>query len=437
MMSTSEHAKSSGLLDRVARHQSAFAAARALYAESLAPDFSLFRFIDADELQLSNIIAWLLEPSGSHGQGSRFLVLFVEKFNLAWDEAVCASASVKKEAPCPSARIQSQPSASQLDFARRIDILVHSGSHGIAIENKLNYAADQDNQVQDYFIHLDQKFKGSRCLIYLSPDRSPPTLRSISASESDIRKEANELVIMGGGDLAPWVEACKASCRAHRVSFFLDEFYRYIQQRFSGIKDMSQRDLIVSEMTSSRDSVAASLEVYKAAEQMKNALMAKLETQLQNEAKKRGWDNWVIGPKSVGEQTRGVGARGTGILIKFCASDQFAFAVGFGNDQRTFFAYGIHAKEPNLPESARIHEAMEKAFHNGKIWPHWPWGKQTNIDDDCLPIEGDWNAGDKPWLAIADGSLAAVIVNAAEKVREVLLKNRLIVDQPQQTATQT
>lgn len=408
-----EMSSTSALLGHVATVQAGFAAARLRDADLLAPEFSLFQFIRADELQLSNILAWLLRPTGSHGQGSRFLVRFVQTFGFAWDQAACDQASVRTEV-----------ATSRLDAARRIDILIQSGDRAIAIENK-PAAADQNNQVQDYLIHLDHEYKGGRHLIYLSAKGAPPSLASITDQERDRRISTNELAILGYGNLLPWIEACKKVCRADRVTFFLDEFLQYIQQRFLGVRDMTERDQIIAEMTNSSEAISASFQVIATAEQMKAALITKLETQLQHAMTGRGWK---LKQKSTPDRSRGTGARGSGFLIQFSDADQFAFALGFGNDQRSVVNYGINIIGATPPDAAEpIHAAMTRAFGPGEKWPPvWLWGRQANTNDQCLPIDGDWTSSDRPWLAIADGSMAGVIVNAAEKVRTVLAAHDLI-----------
>ncbi len=43
-----------------------------------ATGFNVFDFIDPDENKLSDVLAWLLDPKGSHGQGDVFLLLLFE-----------------------------------------------------------------------------------------------------------------------------------------------------------------------------------------------------------------------------------------------------------------------------------------------------------------------------------------------------------------------
>lgn len=401
----------SQILTRVAIRQAEFTASRARDASLLAPEFTLFQFIKDDELQFSNIIAWLLNPSGSHGQGPKFLGLFAEVLGLLWDEQACVRASVRTEAP-----------TSWLHAARRMDVLIQSGDRAIAIENKSHDAVDQPMQVQDYLAHLDQEFKGSRCVIYLSAKGTLPSPESISVLERERRLATNELLIVDFGRLLPWIEACKAACQAKRISFFLDEIHRYIQQRFSGIRDVTERDQIISEMTSSSEAISASLQVSRATEDMKKVLIRKLEKQLYDLCSVRGW---TLSPK----RGQADSIRGSGFLIQFNVADQIAFAVGFGNEQRSFFAFGINETGHNPPDLNRILEAMEKAFKPGQVWPPvWPWGKQASTNDQCLPVDGDWSVSDRPWLQIADGALAAKIITAAGNVQKVLAENNLITD---------
>lgn len=103
------------LLDRISLQRAAFDRARELYADRLAPSFSPFQFIQANELGLSRILCWLLNPQGTHAQGPSFLEAFVKHFPISWDASACAGANVKLEAPMK-----------MLADARRIDVLVSS-----------------------------------------------------------------------------------------------------------------------------------------------------------------------------------------------------------------------------------------------------------------------------------------------------------------------
>ncbi len=56
--------------------------ARKLYAPKLAPEFNAIGLFGPNELRLSQLLKELLSPTGSHAQGSIFLELFLQFFEL-------------------------------------------------------------------------------------------------------------------------------------------------------------------------------------------------------------------------------------------------------------------------------------------------------------------------------------------------------------------
>jgi PD-(D/E)XK nuclease superfamily len=95
--------------------------AQCLYCDRLAPDFNPFDFIQPDEVGLSKILNWLLDPTGTHGQGSRFLHLFLEQLGLVWPSESHEWAKAETEVVITDGRL---------------DILISSGKFHLAIENK-------------------------------------------------------------------------------------------------------------------------------------------------------------------------------------------------------------------------------------------------------------------------------------------------------------
>jgi len=101
----------------------------------LASSFNVFDYIDPNENGLSDIIAELLNPNGSHGQGDIFLKGFLE---------------IIVE--------QKGYSTQNANLYRRIDITIEfdSGKSAIGIENK-PWAGEQEDQIKDYKEHLSKK----------------------------------------------------------------------------------------------------------------------------------------------------------------------------------------------------------------------------------------------------------------------------------------
>lgn len=392
-----------GLLHFVRGQQAAFEHARSLYAERLAPSFNPFQFISTDELGLSRVIGWMLDPTASHGQSDRFLAALVRHLSLPWDQITCKQAKVRLEAP-----------TSHLDAARRIDLLVQSGGRALAIENK-PYAADQPNQVADYFRHLDAAFPAGHCLIYLSAKGEGPTSDSISAQAADKRRADGNLIVMAYDGLLPWIADCRAQCRADRVSIFLDEFAAFIQQRFQGIRDMQARDQLVAEIADSGALVAPAFQVILAADRLRETLMARMEADLRAHATAEGWTTTARQDVPSG-----------GFSLRFTPGQDLWFSIGFGNVRKTGFAYGVTGIGMQHPDYLRIHNLLSKELGAGEQWDNWPWGTLSSASDANVPCDTDWSTSERPWVAIADGSLVKALVRTAKRIEAALSREGLL-----------
>ena len=141
-----------------ARLDGARALARELDRE-LAPRFNAFDYLRGNELGLSRVIADLLDPQASHGQGTLFLRTLLGLEGLKnvrhWPDLDEGQTSVV---------VQRER---EIKYGRRIDILVEIAvknrlPYCLAIENK-PYAYDQKNQVQDYRAWLEEKYPERFC----------------------------------------------------------------------------------------------------------------------------------------------------------------------------------------------------------------------------------------------------------------------------------
>ena len=97
--------------------------------------------LTSDEVRLhSKFLAELLNPKGSHGQGSKFLDLFIQQFDIKNVDSETSKVSVEESIG------NKTPTT-----GGRIDILIEdTNKHTIIIENKI-YASDQENQLLRYY----------------------------------------------------------------------------------------------------------------------------------------------------------------------------------------------------------------------------------------------------------------------------------------------
>lgn len=234
----------------------------------LAFRFNVLDYIRTSELGLSRVIADLLNPQATHGQGILFLKTLLcglqrsstkrgRPLDLTLDygtkwEVVENTVRVKVERTIPS--------------GRRLDISVEFEDDGgrrrcLAIENK-PYAGDQKDQVRDYLDFMEKEYGSQRptshLLIYLSRTGQLPSERSIGKDRLDQETTERDFAVMGyslesvadsGSDeprgngvdllldysLRKWFDECRKECDVEHLRNFLRDGDEFCRRRFSGV----------------------------------------------------------------------------------------------------------------------------------------------------------------------------------------------------------
>ena len=118
-----------------------------LSSSNLEPVFSpiphLYNYISQKEIVHSNIIADFLNPNAKHNCGNLFVLSFLRIVGVE-DDFIKPDASYQVSTEY-SVKVEGD------DTTRRIDILITWDDNAVIIENKLNNAIDQPNQLQDYY----------------------------------------------------------------------------------------------------------------------------------------------------------------------------------------------------------------------------------------------------------------------------------------------
>ncbi len=199
-----------------------------------ATQFSVFPyFTTVLESDLSRIFMDLLRPSGSHGQGNRFLRLFLEMLNKpdGFSSGVIRNLSNRNLNEC---QVHSEfPTQEYREKAPgRIDIVLEMPDNlWIGIENK-PWAVDQDRQIEDYL--RDLRKRGTGHMLYFSGDGNNPTEWPNFDRETkdccltvSYRKGSNDCP-----SLEHWIEKCRERCEAEAVRWFLRDLLKFIRQEF-------------------------------------------------------------------------------------------------------------------------------------------------------------------------------------------------------------
>ena len=198
----------------------------------VATRFSVFQYFREDENQISGILADLLRPDGSHGQGATFLRLFLKEIDHGRDIEGDQMKGIRKIEdygelePCS---VWTEYSASQ---NRRIDIVlkIGSGNQWIGIENK-PWAGEQHDQLQHYLDFLQKRKQDDRaCILYLSG--SGDSSETIQEASADHYLTIPYGYTVNGPSVAHWIAECHEHCQADKVRWFLKDLQEYIQRMF-------------------------------------------------------------------------------------------------------------------------------------------------------------------------------------------------------------
>ena len=250
--------------------------------------FCAFDLFNTSENYSSVVLAFLLDPKGSHGQSTLFLKLFLERFVPQFPRMALAEAVLERE--------------HMTRAGRRLDLLVILGQCRIGIENKFKGAQDQDGQVNDYLSYLEDLCQES-LLIYLAPRAGhPPSENSVTRQNGNLPPQlvlagwvpAGEEEVAdpsspnpcGKGieampyrtplpDVVSWLDACALHCPAANVRWFIEQFRKHVIGTVTGSyeEDSMEEDLVVLGMIkNSPVSLEAALRIGSALPQLKKTI---------------------------------------------------------------------------------------------------------------------------------------------------------------------
>jgi PD-(D/E)XK nuclease superfamily len=323
--------------------------------------FNLFDILHVGHYEVrthSPMLAELLSPRGSHGQGAVFLQHFLAMLNIHDFDA-------------ESARVAPEVSIGSLG---RIDIVI-TDRYGrrVQIENKI-YAGLQEKQLERY-----HQYDPKANLLYLTLNGDRPD------DGTDTTDVPNLQLVSYRSHIVPWLERCRkevatAPCVREAITQYIHLIQRLTQQNTS---TQMNRELI--------EAVLKDKETYLAYASLRNehwnirkAIIAKLNAQL--EPFIRG-----LGLEPV-KTFSGQGERSEGCL--FTTPALKAQNVVFGiecevSDYRdVFFGFGYIGPDLNSALKPQIQEHFNKAFLNPTSSPWWPawswWDQHRNWDDETM-----------------------------------------------------
>lgn len=237
-------------------------------AQATGERFNLFKILGIGHYEVgthSPMLGNLLNPKGSHGQDDVFLRLFVSLLGIP--DFDTASARLELEYHIGPVTEKS---------GGRIDIVIWDGDgHAIFIENKI-YAGDQENQLRRY------RQRDARAhLFYLTRQGILPS----GLTEQGLQ-EINVTCLSYATHIRDWLVACqKEAASLPHVRESISQYLHLILELTDQSTTQSMNQELIGNITADEQSLAAYFALTSELENVRAALVIKLDAQLDNAAK--------------------------------------------------------------------------------------------------------------------------------------------------------
>ena len=244
--------------------------------------FNPFQFLQTDEMGLSKILAFLLDPTETHGQGDLFLNSFLKFINkhqfLAYQKVNIYLEKITKE---ENDEITNEITNETTNKNGRHDIFIegildNKISWVISIENKLQGAIDQPKQMHTYDKDLKNYVSDSYFLIYLPIFSNNPPEKSISEDKWAKLMSDKKAMVLSASMLIKWLD--NTLIIAPAVKQFCNDFKKFLSEDIMGNTQDSNE--LIECLINNDKALFSALTVLETKETLYEKLMAMLVEQL-------------------------------------------------------------------------------------------------------------------------------------------------------------
>jgi hypothetical protein len=236
-----------------------------------APSFNLFnsKYIAPNENKITAILADLLSPTGSHGQGAIFLEAFLMEigFRRALDTDV-STAFVRPQHPTNNGRL--------------IDLTVRTGKYILGLENKID-AREEMRQVDDYIEYLRSKPSDDWFFVFLTRYGTDPI--SCESAKWNGFKGENRARSLSYADLSKWLGSWAILCKSDRVRVMLQDMTKWANGKGENVANDFREGSITEFVLSHKGHIKTCLAVLDDASGLRNSMIKEFAKSLENEIK--------------------------------------------------------------------------------------------------------------------------------------------------------
>lgn len=282
-------------------------------ARAVAPRFCPVALFYPNETDLSRVLAFLIDPTANHGQGTMFLRLFLDVVGLP-------ECDDREDGIDVSTEYVLSPSLRRADIAVSYTRLDRQRIH-LLIENK-PWAGDGVDQLSDYSKYLKTKYQSTPwAIVYIPSTERDPGAHSVDENCFQTLIANRSLFILPyvskqrERSIQEWLKRCEATCEAEEPRRFIGAFRRYLAENVpdTGVVQMSDAERSVAQILlkflQERDEdINIALEVPKALASLRNDLAKKIGDRITEGIRSRlqGGD-WQIESNFTTEQWAGLG----------------------------------------------------------------------------------------------------------------------------------
>lgn len=256
--------------------------------------FNLFDILgrSTDEVKgHSAFIAELLDPYGSHRQGTRFLQLFLDLLKRV-DAKGVGGLKPEEDRDRWSVSTEWPIGGKDSDKAGRIDILLRLGKRWLVIENKI-YAGDQPGQLYRYRRYARTMSEKEPILIYLTLAGTPPSQSS--------GVNACDVICISYKDIDRWIQKClEASSLLPPIRENLGQYYHLIRR----LMNSGNYEEVTMKITDSKKTLNAAMEIAKALPEAKARVQRCFWEGLERELDDFGTGDFIPGQKHDDPETK-------------------------------------------------------------------------------------------------------------------------------------
>lgn len=367
--------------------------------------FNPFRFINTDEKELSAIIAFLLDPKKEHGQGDLLLNSFLKKLGLyQFLGYQTAKVTVEKST----------------DKNRYHDIFIE-GFIGqklvwvLSLENKLQGAEDQNNQISDYLKNLES-YDVPFCLCYLPIYACDPDTKSIGEKEREQYKKVGKLKILDADGLIEWLDDTPVI--APQINSFVQFFITFLKEEMMG--ETKETDLLTEQIINHQEYLESALHVIAAEQNIRkelwNTLFEQIEEKVTSKYRRLVREGWEMcdefEPSKVGMQL--------GFCLPGGDGDDFAdagvYLTFYAKNYQKCCLEGWVVEEQYEKYSDKLIDELNQLKGNSK--------RKEGSERYRLKLDGDlYNWQPSTWLRIPTGELADEIFEKWQPLLDIFEKN--------------